>query len=220
MVMRFVRVVLLASAVVAAIAGGWALVGRQADLAVQQQSDQFWAALAVNGSPRWHFTSLDEMADHADIVVVGRIERLTAGREVRDLGAEAAGKTREEASVYFADATLTVQKTIKGAVGRSVKLQLLLPRPDLLGRLSAELPRERAIFFLTDMGAYFAKENPTSSLGSELKGTFDFVSPQGLLRDFGDNVGVTADEGDAFLQAASRKAFAEVLAETKRAANN
>jgi hypothetical protein len=220
MAMKRWRTVLLGCASVAVIAGGWVLAGQQPDIrAVEARSDRFWNALAVNGSARSHFATLDEMADGADIIVVGRIDRLAAGREVRDLEAEALGMPREEASVYFADATIVVDDAIKGSSRQTVMLQLMVPGPDAVERLGTALPTERAIFFLTDMGVYFARENPTSGIAATLKGTFDFVSPQGLLRDFGARVGVTADEGDAFLEAASGKAFRDVLAETKAAAD-
>jgi hypothetical protein len=218
--MRLLRAVLLGCAAVA-VAGVWVAASQGPDVkAVKARSDQFWGDLAVTGSPTSHFTTLDEMADNADIIVVGHIERLTAGREVRDLGAETLGKSREEASVYFADATIAVEETIKGEARRTVKLQLLLPNPATLGNAADALPTERAIYFLTEMGAYFAKEAPKSKYVTELKGTFDFVSPQGLLRDFGQTVGVTADEGDAFLHAAKGEPFAEVLANTKQVASD
>lgn len=218
--MRLRRAVLLSGAGVALIAGGLLLSDHgQASRDVRGRSDHFWGLLAVNGSPRAHFETLDAMAAQADLIVVGRIERVTAGREVRDLEAEALGRPREEASVYFADATVTVEEAIKGLPVKSVRLQLLLPGPGVLAALQQDVPTERAIYFLTDMGAYFAKEDPGSGLDSVLKGTFDFVSPQGLLRDFGGATGVTADEGDAFLQAETRKAFSDVIAETKRAAS-
>ncbi len=206
--MKHWRTILLVGvAAVAVIAGGRAIAAESEMRATQERSDHFWSTLAINGSPRNHFDSLREMAAGADIIVVGRIDKLVPGREVRDLEAEAEGMPREQASVYFAEATLVVDDAIKGGPRQTVKLQLMVPGPATVDQLGKALPTERAIYFLTDMGAYFARENPTSSLVATLKGTFDFVSPQGLLRDFGDEVGVTADEGDAFLKAASGKSI-------------
>jgi hypothetical protein len=218
----FVRAVLVAAAILALPLAGSVLYSTLSGPgvgALQERSDRFWSLLAVNGSPRSHFNSVEEMATAADVIAVGRITQVSAGREVRDLGAEALGKPREEASVFFADATVLVEEPIKGAPGTSIRLQLLLPTPHILGALQANLPTERGIYFLTDMGGYFAKEDPRSALSMTLAGTYDFVSPQGLLRDFGDRVGVTADESDSFLVDESRMSFSAALADTKRASS-
>ena len=216
--MKHWRTILLAGVTaVGVLVGGRALAAESDMRATQERSDHFWSTLAVNGSPRNHFDSLRGMAAGADIVVVAHIEKLAPGREVRDLEAEAEGMPREQASVYFADATLVVDDAIKGGPRQTVKLQLMVPGPGTVDQLGKAVPTERAIYFLTDMGAYFARENPTSSLVTTLRNTFDFVSPQGLLRDFGSKVGVTADEGDTFLETASRKPFSDVLADTEAA---
>lgn len=216
--MKHLRTILLTGVVaVAVIAGGRAIAAQSEMRVTQERSDHFWSTLAVNGSPRNHFDSLPEMVAGADIVVVAHIDKLVPGREVRDLAAEAEGMPREQASVYFAEATLVIDDAIKGGPRKTVKLQLMVPAPATVDELGKALPTERAIYFLTDMGSYFARVNPKSSLVTTLKDTFDFVSPQGLLRDFGSEVGVAADEGDTFLETASRNSFGDVLAATKAA---
>lgn len=215
---QLVRAFVLAAAVVSVVAVGVSFARDREVQAATAHSDHFWGLLAVNGSPTAHFDTLDAMADDSDLVVVGRILRVTPWREVRDLGAEAEGYPREEASVYFANATLVVDEALKGIPSKAVQLQLLLPKPGVLEQIQQDLPTERGIYFLRDMGAYFAKENPKSGLATTLKDTFDFVSPQGLIRDLHTTVGVTADEGDAFLTAMTRRTFPDVVAETSRAA--
>lgn len=216
---KAVRAIAIAGVAVAVIAAGASFASDRETQATRARSDHFWGLLAVNGSPMAHFDTLAAMAKEADIVVVGRIVRVTPGREVRDLGAEAEGSAREDASVYFADATLMVDEAIKGTPGDAVKLQLLLPYPDVLDMVQQDLPTERGIYFLRDMGAYFAAEYPESSLVSTLDGVFDFVSPQGLIRDLNGTVGVTADEGDEFLHAMTRRAFSDVLDEARQVAD-
>jgi len=215
---QLVRAFVLAAATVSVVAVGVSVARDREVQATTARSEHFWGLLAVNGSPIAHFDTLDAMADDSDLVVVGRIVRVAPGREVRDLGAEAEEFPREEASVYFAEATLVVDEALKGVPGKAVKLQLLLPKPGVLEQIQQGLPTERGIYFLRDMGAYFAKENPKSGLATTLKDTFDFVSPQGLIRDLNTTVGVTADEGDAFLNTLTRRTFLDVLAETRRAA--
>lgn len=218
-VSKIVRAVAIGGVAVAVIAVGLSFARGLETQSTRARSDHFWGLLAVNGSPIAHFDTLDAMAGAADIVVVGRIVAVTPGREVRDLGAEAEGSAREDSSVYFANATIVVDEEIKGMPGQAVKLQLLLPHPDVLEKIQQDLPTERGIYFLRDMGAYFAAENPKSSLVSTLDGVFDFVSPQGLIRDLNGTVGVTADEGDEFLQEMTRRAFSDILGETRRAAD-
>jgi hypothetical protein len=215
---QLVRAIVLAAVAVSILAVGLLVARDREATETAARSDRFWELLAVNGSPMAHFDRLDAMADESDLVVVGRIVRVAPGREVRDLDAEAEGYAREEASVYFADATLVVDEALKGDAGKDVKLQLLLPQPGVLEQVQADLPSERGIYFLRDMGAYFAKENPESGLATTLEDTFDFVSPQGLIRDLNGAVGVTADEGDTFLHALSRRTFTEVLADARLAA--
>lgn len=215
---QLIRAFVLAAAAVSVVAVGVSFARDREIQAANARSEHFWGLLAVNGSPIAHFDTLDAMADDSDIVVVGRIVRVTPGREIRDLGAEAEGFLREEASVYFGEATLVVDDALKGIPGKAVKLQLLLPQPGVLEQIREDLPTERGIYFLRDMGAYFAKENPNSGLTTTLKETFDFVSPQGLIRDLNTTVGVSADEGDAFLIAMTHRTFSDVLAEARRAA--
>lgn len=215
---QIARVLVLAAVVVSVLTVGLSVVRDRELTDVAARSDHFWELLAVNGSAIAHFDTLDGMADEADLVVVGRIVSVAPGREVRDLDAEAEGYAREEASVYFADATLIVDEAIKGDPGKEVKLQLLLPQPGVLEQVQADLPSERGIYFLRDMGAYFAKENPDSGLATTLEDTFDFVSPQGLIRDLGGSVGANADEGDTWLHELARRTFTEVLADARQTA--
>ncbi len=212
------RALVLAAVVLSVLIVGLSITLRREATDVAPRSDRFWELLAVNGSPMAHFETLDAMADESDLVVVGRIVNVTPGREVRDLDAETEGYAREEASVYFADATLVVDEALKGDPGTDVKLQLLLPQPGVLEQVQPDLPTERGIYFLRDMGAYFAKENPESGLATTLKGTYDFVSPQGLIRDLNGAVGVAADEGDTFLHEMSQRTFEVVLVEARHAA--
>ncbi len=215
---QIARVLVLAAVVLSVLTVGLSIAHSREATDVAARSDRFWELLAVNGSPMAHFNTLDAMADESDLVVVGRIVSVAPGREVRDLDAEAEGYAREEASVYFADATLVVDEALKGDPGKDVKLQLLLPQPGVLEQVQADLPTERGIYFLRDMGAYFAKENPESGLATTLQGTYDFVSPQGLIRDLNGAVGVTADEGDTWLHELARRTFTEVLADARQTA--
>jgi hypothetical protein len=212
------RALVIAAVAVSVLVVGLSVARDRGAASVAARSDHFWRLLAVNGSPMAHFDTLDAMAGESDLVVVGRIVRVAPGREVRDLDAEAEGYAREDASVYFADATLVVEEALRGDPGKELKLQLLLPQSGVLEQVQADLPSERALYFLRDMGAYFAKENPESGLATTLEDTFDFVSPQGLIRDLNGAVGVTADEGDTFLHELSQRTFEEVLVEARHAA--
>lgn len=147
-------------------------------------SNDFWNGLTVQGLEAEHFGSLPDMTKSADLVVVGRLTDISAGREVRDLEAEAAGADRRDSSVFFGDATIVTEPAAFGPSAPStVTLELLLPNPDLLPSLAAAVPKERAVFFLRDL--------------HRAEPIYRLVSTQGILREIDGRVrvGVSVEYG-------------------------
>lgn len=190
-------------------------------VASERRSHQFWESVAVNGVESEHYDDLATMAQAADAVVVGTMRDIALGRVVHDLESEAeGGAAAANSAVYFAYATIAVEENLGGrhpAVGKELRLQFLLGTPQLLPELRDKLPQERAIFFLRDMGRKAAARGAPEPLRSDLQGVYDFVSSQGLLRDFAGNVELPEMPRDPFLVRLRGARFSDIVEQVRTA---
>ena len=156
---------------------------------------RFWRALHVEAAEAFRYDSIDELIRASDVVVLGAIEGVKLGREVRDLAAEETGVSRDIASTYFAEADIRVDRVLRGSLspesGGRIRLDLLLPGPQVAPEIEASVPQPRAVFFLRDMGRYYG--------GAELLGLYQLTSLQGVLRDAGGLVATPEARTDRFL---------------------
>jgi hypothetical protein len=197
----------LVVAVLVALALAFAAAGQGTSASRQDhsRSDRFWQMLQVHGVEAEHYQDLRTMTQSSDAVVLGRIQGLDVGREVRDLESEAAGQPRIEASVFFAVATVHIDEVLAGdsvaGSSKTISLELLLAAPARLPQLKANTPRERAVYFLRDNSAYAKPPG----------GLYRLVSSQGLLREFDGSVYVAVEIEDQFPRSLEGTRFAEVL---------
>jgi len=156
---------------------------------------RFWRALDIEAVEAFRYDSLDGMIGASDIVVLGAIEGVKPGREVRDLAAEETGVSRDIASTYFAEADIRVDQVLRGNLSPEarghIRLDLLLPTLEVVPSLQAAVPQPRAVFFLRDMGRYYDRR--------ELDGLYQLTSLQGVLRDAGGLVASPEARTDRFL---------------------
>jgi hypothetical protein len=157
------------------------------------------------------YSSLTDMEQSADAVVVGRIVDVREGRqwvanasEVDDL------VFGEMAIARFANVTISVEEIIGGTllpIGETVSLEIFLPEDGLIPSLQQTLPLERAVFFLRNKGPsdstkYYTLVNDT----------------QGLVREFA-GVSHTMDVHDAMLHEIEGKPFTTLLATLRSASD-
>lgn len=156
---------------------------------------RFWRALQVEAVEAFRYDSIDEMIGASDVVVLGAIEGVKQGREVRDLASEEAGIPRDVASTFFVEADIRVDRLLRGTLspesGGRIRLDLLLLAPEVLPELQASVPQPRAVFFLRDMGRYYGRV--------DLDGLYQLTSLQGVLRDAVGLVATPEARTDRFL---------------------
>ena len=171
------------------------------------RSDRFWAVGAVRAMSAEHYESLEDQARSADLVVVGKVQSIEAGREwvaVPELVDDPL--YGEYAIARFATVKISIE-TIVGPVRSPlpdhsvVDLEVFLPTADSLATLRENFPEERALYFLRNKGP---------------KDSVDFYrftnDEQGLLREFDGRIR-TAPAGEThFLTRLNGMRFDEVLA--------
>jgi hypothetical protein len=168
--------------------------GRVASVDARAQSDHFWSLTDVRGMSAEEFSSLREMALSADLVVIGKFSDVKKGREwVANPAYVNDPVFKEAAMARFADAPIAIEEVIGVPrvpfAGPAVPLELFLPGPDLVEKLKATLPQERAIFFLRNKGP---KDDP-----HRYRLTNDY---QGILRDIDGRVAVMDPTAGHFLE--------------------
>ncbi len=125
-----------------------------------------------------HYESLAVMAKSSDAVVLGRMTAVEAGRQwTANAHRPDDPLFGETAIARFATVTIEVERIIGEPaypVDGTIDLEVFLPVDGLIPRLEANLPRERALFFLRNKG-------PTDSIAF-----FRLVNDdQGIVREFG-----------------------------------
>lgn len=111
----------------------------------------FVSTLLLRGTAAEEYASVAELANEADLVVVGRIAGIERGRELvaapEFVNDPVVG---DIALVRFALATIEVERTLtKGVVPNpTLEVEILILRWDQVTDLRTRLPNERALFFL------------------------------------------------------------------------
>jgi len=165
----------------------------------------------VEGVDAEVFGSLEESARSADLVVVGRITEVTKGREwVANPAYLDIPELADVAYARFATAWIEPEAVLGSPrlpvpLDR-IPLELDLLQADLLPELVANVPRERAIFFLRD------KADHGAAPGEYFRFTnFD----QGLIRELDGRVETFPTGPDQFLSRLSGQPFGDVVARLK-----
>ncbi|MBI2763134.1 MAG: hypothetical protein HYX54_05210 [Chloroflexi bacterium] len=168
---------------------------------------RFWRAVRVEAVEAFRYDSLEEIIGASDVVVLGAIEGVKLGREVRDLAAEETGVSRDIASTYFAEADIRVDRILRGRLspedGGRIRLDLLLPAPQVAPEIQALVPQPRAVFFLRDMDRFYGR--------AELVGLYQLTSLQGVLRDAGGFVATPEARTERFLAELQGQPFDALL---------
>lgn len=155
-------------------------------------SDHFWRIVTPNGMAAEEYVDPAHMAREADLVVVGRVESATMGREwvaAPELLDDPFGQ--ERAYARFATVMIRVEQVL-GPTAFPVRkdlvpVEVFLHRPEVLDELRQNVPGERAIFALRNKGA---DDSPTF---------FRLVNDaQGVIREFGHRAHLQADVGSGF----------------------
>ncbi len=77
----------------------------------------FWLELSGGGGTGPAYTSLVDLGERSEAVVVGSFTgEVEPGREMRDEGAEANGMPREQASVFFANLPFRIDEVLAGSL--------------------------------------------------------------------------------------------------------
>ena len=174
-------------------AAGTGLAVQLPDDDTHARSDRFWSLPLVRGMSAELYGSLDDMALSADTVIVGRIVEVTAGRAwdaERDEGANGRAGDPPTPMARFAEATIEIEQVIGGStydLGSGIRLEIFLPRDGMVPELQANLPRERALFFLrnkgpTDSTEHYRLVSSSQGLFREMQGVVHLpVSPEGAF---------------------------------------
>jgi hypothetical protein len=157
--------------------------------------EAFWAGL-FNGEPEAvTYSSLAEMVNDSDLVVLGSFAGVTAGPD-SDAGS---GQTN-----YMATVTVKVAKVLRGKLpnpaSETVPIAIFLgadptgsesPYTTFIANLKASMPAERGVFFLQNLVAYYSRFDPTAKSRYDPT-VYQVTSVQGLFRDTAGKVDMPA----------------------------
>jgi hypothetical protein len=148
---------------------------------VQARSDGFWQTALLEGSEVEWFDSMEEMLASSDAVVVARPVSFSPGRVF--------GDDKLKTYAYYGVMTLKVEQVLKGTPGDTVDLEIATVEPQVLDRLSATMPSDRAIYFLRNKAteARLYGPPPGSSVEAEAR-YWRLINSQGIYRDAGGKV--------------------------------
>lgn len=136
---RAAKIALLLGAILAGVATAVALINPLA------ASDTFWQRLRVSALEADHYSSLADMLEAADSVVIASIDTVAFGRTIH-------GDVPEE-DLTYAQVNLRVTRVIAGNAPSSVPLEFIVGlAPDgpeaAITALQASIPQGPAIYFL------------------------------------------------------------------------
>lgn len=175
-----------------------------------ERSDRFWRSTQINGMAAENYDSLAELSRSADLVVIGRIEKVAKGREWIGIPEYVDDPVHgESAWIRFATVTIAIEDVI-GPIrtplpDRSeVQLEVFLPNSTVFDELRANVPGERAAYFLRN------KRD-----GIEF---YRFTNDeQGLLREFQGRVRMAPAGETHFLTHLDGRPFDNVMSEVASA---
>ena len=154
------------------------------------------------------FSSLGDLTRSSDIVIIGRIVRVDAGRQFGDPQVDV---------VHYAAATISVDAVVRGEkpAGRFV---LELQMPDGQGArealaLNAALPTDRAVFFLRSKSAVARRAGMTVARQAAGQGYYMLVLPAVVVVDRG-GMATIAPNADlpTYIEELRGRPFDEVIA--------
>lgn len=147
---------------------------------VLERSNLFWAPLTFSAD-FYHFESLREMAEAADLIVVGRFLGVHRGRSVAVEPGEA------DSALNFVRARVLIEEILKGApesrAADEIELELFLASPRRFDDVLANVPLEQNIFFLFNGGALSAREGHPAEVQEQNRYVYIEVSDQAILRN-------------------------------------
>lgn len=181
-------------------------------------SDAWWYWLGFGGIWGRSFDSLEGLVKGADAVVIGRIVQAGPGPVEGEVSPDG-----WDLRVFYVDATIDVERIIAGRLsGPSVVVRILSPNPAIFADQLRQFPKERAIFFLTDLYRALT-EDYLNSPGPELeavRGIYEWTIPGAVVRELG---GVARPllqlAGQRYLVVLDGRPFDEVVATVADLAN-
>lgn len=169
------------------------------------RSDRFWQMLDIRSVDAESFASLEQMAQAADVVAVARIWSVDVSRTI--------GKSYP---LTLAAVRLEVLSGIAGtADGKTIVLEMILPREDLLPLLRESLPAESSLYFLRDKFSLVKDEDLPAATKNLERGLYALVNDgQGVIRNIGGvaRTSPMADQDDSFLAEINGESFDDIVA--------
>lgn len=178
------------------------------------EPDAFWASLFSGEPEAVNYPSLSAMASDSDLVVLGTMESVTAGPD-SDAGS---GSTNHMLTVR-----VRVERALRGnlpAGATTVPVAVFLgvgptgganPCADEIARRAAAMPRERGVFFLQNVVAYYSRFDATAAKRYD-PSVYQVSSLQGIVRDDAGTARVPARAPGSWVAALGGKPFATALA--------
>ena len=202
-----------------------AIVGLRQAPSSRQGSDAFWqTAFSYESVSDETFETLPELAQASDLIVVGAIERVEAGRTfLADPQIAARGTSDpyyDEAFAYYANAGVRVGQVIagdEGLVGQLLPLEIFATQKGKLDLLLGAPVFDGGLFFLRSKGKEAASLGLSPAEQAAEAPYYRLTTARAVLRDFS---GTTAalPGSDPYLAALDNRSFADVVALVEAAA--
>ena len=147
-------------------------------------SDGFWWRFHVDGSEVEQYEGLEQMAAASDVVVLGRVTEVSAGRV---LGDPAEGfPNPEEGLAHYVNLRIEIDDVLAGSLPpdhmRSLILEMMTATPGEGDSMVKSLPTEQGIYFLRNKGIE-ARQLGQSGAAADAESTYyRLVIIDGLLR--------------------------------------
>lgn len=168
-----------------------------ADRSAHRLSDEFWGRTYLRAMEVEHFATPEAMARSADVVAVGRIASVSAGRTLR-----AAPGTGDEAFAWYANVYVEVADLIKGTWNDERSFEVFFTsaaaREDFI---KTPVPKERALLFVRDKAVAATSAGWPSNLAQAEQGFYMLVNmSQGYVRELDGQAHPSfSAESDSFL---------------------
>ncbi|HEX5015343.1 MAG TPA: hypothetical protein VFV72_14430 [Candidatus Limnocylindrales bacterium] len=171
----------------------------------------FWSTLRISGTEAEHYDSIGQLAQSADLVVVGRIDSIERGREWVAVEPELVDVAGDFAYARFALATISVDRVLGGATDRAtVPVEFLIISWDQVDRLRGVIPHDPAIFFLRQKRGESSDE--FYRLVNISQGSVGSDNGKALIT----RVGAGGDADDDFLTDLNGQNFEGIVADVER----
>jgi hypothetical protein len=181
-------------------------------------SDAWWYWLGFGGLWGLSFDSLQELAKGADAVVIARIVQAGPGPVEGQIGPDG-----WDDRVFYTSATIEIERVISGHVPSArVTMHFLSPNPARFADQLRAYPKERAIFFITDLYRTLTEDygNPPGPELERVRGIYVWTIPGAVVRDLGGIARPLLQlTGQPYLVALDGRAFDEVVSTIAGLAN-